>query len=361
MERKPKGTLTEFILKEWLLFSSLAGLILTSLYVKNFPVYSLNEFQILFILFSLFVTVKGLEISGIISQISQIVQKKRAVPLKLVIATFFLSMFITNDVSLIVMVPLTISLEIKHKDLIVILETIAANAGSALTPFGNPQNLFIYWFYNLNPITFILSIAPFSLFFLGLLVIFSSLIRLNTFPKNKYIPEKFNKKNTYMFLCLFIIVLLTVLHILPVYINALVVFCAFFFNKKSFKIDYPLLLTFFCFFGFANNVKSILASSITHSSHIFLFSAIASQIMSNVPVALLFAKFTTKWKALLWGTNVGGFGSLFGSLANLIAYKIYINQEKIKNPGKFLLKFHVIEYIAFFLGIMLYFIFKSMI
>ncbi|WP_038054843.1 SLC13 family permease [Thermodesulfobacterium hydrogeniphilum] len=359
MKKETESTLIGFILKEWLLISSLIGLILTSIYVKRLPVYSLSEFQILFILFSLFITIKGLELSGIISQVSQIIQKRKAIPLKLITATFFLSIFITNDVALIVIVPLTLSLEIKHKDIIVIFETLAANAGSALTPFGNPQNLFIYWFYNLDPVVFVTAIAPFSLFFLLFLIVFSFFIKTdNNYTKKLNIEKNLNKKSVYVYIFLFIIVLLTVLHILPVSTNILIIIYALLFNRKSLKIDYALLFTFFCFFGFAENVKFLLSSEIIHSTHIFLFSALASQIMSNVPVALLFAKFTTNWKALLWGTNVGGFGSLFGSLANLIVYKIYVAQNDTKNSGIFLLKFHVIEYIAFFLGIALYFILK---
>ena len=103
-------------------------------------------------------------------------------------------------------------------------------------------------------------------------------------------------------------------------------------------------------------MKHILASSLENAGHIFIFSALSSQIISNVPAALLISKFTTQWEALLWGTNVGGFGSLVGSLANLIAYKFYISQENTNNQvASFTIKFVILGYIAFFIGIGLYF------
>ncbi len=122
------------------------------------------------------------------------------------------------------------------------------------------------------------------------------------------------------------------------------------------SVDYALLLSFLFFFGIAENLKIILAAEMNHSGHIFLFSALVSQVMSNVPAALLFAKFTSNWQALLWGVNTGGFGSLFGSLANLIAYKFYITHGGKNNSAGFTLKFIAMGYAAFFISIGLYFI-----
>ena len=102
-------------------------------------------------------------------------------------------------------------------------------------------------------------------------------------------------------------------------------------------------------------MKSIFAANLENAGHIFIFSALASQVISNVPATLLFAKFTTQWKALLWGANVGGFGSLVGSLANLIAYRLYTSHKDTHNPAAFTTKFIIIGYLAFFIGIGLYF------
>jgi len=133
----------------------------------------------------------------------------------------------------------------------------------------------------------------------------------------------------------------------------MVIIFALLFDRKALRVDYALLFSFFFLFGLAGNMKVLLASEISHSGHIFLFSALVSQVMSNVPATLLFAKFTTNWKALLWGANAGGFGSLFGSLANL--NKIYVTHECTNNTAMFTAKFLIIGYAAFFLSIGLYF------
>jgi len=133
-----------------------------------------------------------------------------------------------------------------------------------------------------------------------------------------------------------------------------VIIFALIFDRKVLRIDYALLLSFFFFFGIADNLKLILASELSHSGHIFLFSALASQVMSNVPATLLFAKFTSNWQALLWGVNAGGFGSLFGSLANLIAYKIYITHEGRNSVAGFTAKFLILGYLSLFVSMGLY-------
>ena len=350
---KAQITFIDFVLKEWLVIASCAGFALTTVYTKHLPVYSVNEIEVLFILFVLFVVVNGLQQSGLILRVAQSIEKGRAIPLKLVLATFFLSMLVTNDIALIVIVPLTLSLNINRKDILVILEALAANSGSALTPTGNPQNLYIYWFYGVPLDTFMKTIAPFSLLFLGIIIISSILIRIRN-NLHKYQVQKINKK-AYLYGVLLIVVLLTVFRIFPVLSGFVVILFALVFDRKALRIDYSLLLSFLFFFGIADNLKTILSSEVSHSGHIFLFSALASQIMSNVPATLLFVKFTSNWQALLWGSNAGGFGSLFGSLANLIAYKLYVTHEASENLSIFTAKFHLIGYIALFISIGLYF------
>ncbi len=352
---KSQSLLIDFVLKEWLLIASGVGLLLTSIYAKNIPAYSIQEFQVLFILFALFVAVNGLQRSGLILKLSQSIEQGKAIPLKLAATTFFLSMVVTNDVALIAIVPLTLALNIKRKDILVIFEALAANAGSALTPFGNPQNLYIYWFYGLHPTEFVATIAPFSIAFLFVLAVSALFIKTNN-ELHITLEIKPRGRFTYIYGILLFIVLLAVLHILPILAGLLVIIFALLFDRKTLRVDYPLLLSFFFFFGLAENLRTLLVSEIHHSGHIFMFSALASQIMSNVPATLLFAKFTPNWEALLWGTNVGGFGSLFGSFANLIAYKIYVTHEGTNNTALFTGKFLIIGYTAFFMSIALYFV-----
>ncbi len=351
---KAQVTFIDFILKEWLVIASGAGLVLTALYVKHFPSYSVQEIQVLFILFVLFIAVNGLQKSGFISKVAQSIEKGKTIPLKLVVTTFFLSMLVTNDVALIVIVPLTLSLSVNRKDVLVVLEALAANSGSALTPVGNPQNLFIYWFYGVRPDTFIKTIAPFSLIFFCFLIASSLFVKTINVLEEKLV-QRINKK-AYVYGMLLFIVLLTVFHVLPVLTGIVVILFALIFDRNTLRVDYALLFTFLFFFGIADNLKIILASEISHSGHIFLFTALASQVMSNVPATLLFAKFTSNWQALLWGANAGGFGSLFGSLANLIAYRIYVTHEGINNTALFTGKFLLMGYVALFISMGFYFI-----
>ena len=345
----------DFILREWLLFASFAGLLTTSIYLKRVPPYSKDEFEVLFILAVLFVIVKGLETSGFLAWISGRLQKGRLLSLKLVMATFLLSMVVTNDVSLVVIVPITLLMDIPQKGILVILEALAANAGSALTPFGNPQNLFIYWHYQVAPWEFVKEIAPLSLLFLVLLAVaVLCFVKMEEESNAQTAGTVAVEKGAFLYGAFLVVMVLAVLHLISIWIGVAVLAYTLLFDRRSLKIDYLLLLTFVCFFGLAENFKVLLSSNINHPQNIFLFSALVSQVISNVPAALLFANFTVKWKALLWGTNVGGFGSLVGSLANLIAYKLYVSNGEGGDMGDFTLMFLVFGYVSFFIGVGLY-------
>lgn len=358
---KARKALLDVALKEWLLVVSCASMVLTSIYARHLPAYSIREVEVLFLLFALFVAIHGLQRSGLISEVSQIIQKGRAIPLKLVATTFFLSMLVTNDVALIVIVPLTLSLDIHRKDLLVILEALAANAGSALTPLGNPQNLYIYWSYELPPIEFVATILPFSLFFLVILSASAVFISANVKQRSQAPAERWVVKRSLawaygMFL---VLILLIVIHALPLFLGVIAAVSVLLFDRKALHIDYALLLTFLFLFGVADNMQLVLESEIAHHGHVFLFSALLSQFIGNVPTALLFANFTANWEALLWGTNTGGFGSLFGSLANLIAYKLYVSHERARH-ATFTITFLILGYVAFALSVGLYFMLNGM-
>ena len=348
-----KRLFLDFIIKEWLLFASAIGFLITSVFFKNIPEISSAELEVILIITVLFITVKGIENSGLIISLARRLEAGKFVGVKLITATFFLSMLITNDVSLIVIVPLTLILENKRKDVLIILEALSANAGSALTPIGNPQNLFIYWFYGITPTNFISAIWVFSFSFLIILILLS--IFLGT---NKVIPANEAKgvdKHGKFYVLFFFLILTVVLRILPLWVVAFVPLYSLVWDRRSLKIDYGLIFTFLFFFLLAGNLKLLFDSSLENSGHVFILSAFISQMISNVPTALLLAKFTDKWQALLWGTNVGGFGNIIGSLANLIAYKFYISAKGEKNILSFTFKFLALGYAFFFVGVLLYF------
>ena len=352
-EWREKYDFIDFLLREWLLVTSGVGLALTSLLTRRLPRFSGDEWSVLLILFALFVTVKGLQESGLIAHVARWIERGRAIPLKLVLGTFFLAMLVTNDVALVVMVPLTLSLRIKRKDIIVILEALAANAGSALTPFGNPQNLYLYWHYQVPPVTFITTIAPFSLTFLVLLAGVAWAVKPGSEGTSKTSLPAMHPR-AWGFGGLFLILVLAILHVLPLWVVGVVMLAAVVLDRNAWRVDYAILVTFFFFFGITDNLKQVLTAELQHAGHVFLLSALTSQFISNVPTALLFAEFTSRWQALLWGVNAGGFGSLVASLANLIAYKFYLADSQTEAPLAFTMKFLGMGLAALGIAVLLY-------
>jgi len=329
-----------------------AGLLITSLVLWRMPSYSKSDFGILYILFVLFIITTGLRVHNVLGKIAQRIEKGRFIAIKLLLVTFLFSMLVTNDVALLTIAPLTVLLNVPKKEWLIIMEALAANAGSALSPFGNPQNLYIYWHYNIPFSDFITTIAPFSIAFLALLLIGVLAIRAAGHPPETQEKKPFSS-SSYFYIAALVIFALAILRALPLAIGGLVILFALIKDRASLRVDYALLLTFGCFFGFTDNLQVIFGALLTHPQHVFLLSAFLSQIISNVPTALLLADFTPHWQSLLWGVSVGGFGSLVGSLANLIAYRIYIRSEREKSRS-FIMKFHIASYSAFFIGILLY-------
>ncbi len=340
------------VIREWLLLLTILGWSITSLSLWRFPHYSATDFKVIYTLFVFLVTIKGLESSGMLSGIAARLDRGRHLTPKLVIITGLLSMFITNDVALLTMVPLTLALDMDAKT--IILETLVANGASALTPFGNPQNIFIYYHYHLHPLAFMKTIAPFALisFLLILLASFWREGRAPSQPLQK-VKNPYPGKKGSLYLAFFLAFILAVLKLLPLSVGIIPLFYALFFDRECLHIDYLLLVTFLGFFGFTDNLMHILHFNLTSTTQVFVYSSLGSQIMSNAPSTLFFADFTNNWHALLWGVSVGGFGNLMGSLASLISYRFY--KAHTTNQRDFLAKFHLYGYLAFFAGWVLYF------
>lgn len=338
---------------EWLLGLSALGLLVTSLALGRVPSYTASDFQVLYILLVLFVITTGLRQHNALAYVAGRLEQGRFLAAKLVLATFFFSMLVTNDVALLSVVPLTVLLHVERKAWLVVLETLAANAGSALSPFGNPQNLFLYWFYDVPLGRFVTTIAPFSAVFLVLLLGGAFLVRVGNTPPTAARPVPRLHGAAYVYLGALGGFALAIVHVLPLSVGGVVLLYALLADRRSLRVDYALLATFACFFGFTDNLRVLLAGVLARPQHVFLLSALLSQGISNVPAALLVADFTPHWQALLWGVSVGGFGSLVGSLANLIAYRIYTRQAGGESR-RFLLQFHLASYAAFFVGAALY-------
>lgn len=327
---------------------------------KNYISYI--DFRVLALLFCLMAVVRGFSSIGVFTRLGTMllthVHSLRMLSALFIFLCFFFSMLITNDVALITFVPFTIlvlSMAEQKKFLIpvIVLETIAANLGSMLTPLGNPQNLYLYTISGLSIGTFVRIMLPYSFVSAILLLIFilflpkdtvSTVTAANTANSTNTVTAsnitcesvKVCKNPRILFafyLILFLLCLLTVLHILPYQILFFLVLTGFLLlDYRVLKdVDYFLLLTFLCFFIFIGNMKQI---SLVHEliskllvHHEVLMGIGASQIISNVPAAILLSGFTDDYSALLIGVNLGGLGTLIASLASLISFKFYTNSN----------------------------------
>ena len=289
----------------------------------------------------------------------------------LVFGVFFTSMFVTNDVSLIIFVPLTILLfragGKEHYILPVItMENIAAIRGSLLMPFGSPQNLFFFEQSGMSAASFIVMMAPLCVMSGVLLVLFllvlyrknpKEVIEMNTDEicgewEKKYRPRRIG------YMILFVLILWTIVSrtkFWPFAIVIVIITIAILNIKLFFKVDYVLLVTFLCFFIFsssiANNpgISSFLTKAVAGNEYFGII--LLSQAISNVPATIVLYPFAENLKALLYGADTAGLCSLIGSLASIINYRIYV-REYPENGKKFLLTFTIISWIFFLIVVL---------
>lgn len=343
--------------KDTVLTVSLCLALVSSFFVPISAKYvSYIDFRVLSLLLSLMLSVAGLRFSGVFSALSGklllYVKNTRTLSLLFVLLSFFSSMAITNDVALITFVPfaLLILTEIKKGNLyipVLVLMTVAANLGSMLTPLGNPQNLYLYSLSGMEMGAFLRLMAPPVALSLLLLCLTCLFIK----PEKITSPEKataFSKKDTAFFLFLFALSLLSVFHVLHFGISLLVtILCVFFYRRHLLlEADYALLFTFIFFFIFVGNIKEIPAISaflslLTKGRELGV-SVLLSQVISNVPCAMLLSGFTDNYPALLLGVNLGGLGTLIASMASLISFKQYGGTIGAKK-GKYLLVFTLVN------------------
>ena len=274
----------------------------------------------------------------------------RGLAVTLVLLPFFSAMLVTNDVALLTFVPFTLllleTLDCREAAIpLLVLQTIAANLGSMATPVGNPQNLFLYAAYSLSAGEFFSVMLPLTAISLVCLAAAS----LPVLPKELAVPELApavirNAKRLALYGILFLLCLLTVFRVLPYGILTVLVLAAVAaVEPKLLKtLDYGLLATFVCFFIVSGNlgrveaVRAFLQALLERST--LLTATLTSQVISNVPAAVLLSGFTDNWRPLLEGVNIGGLGTPVASLASLITLKLYLRWPGAK-PGRYLAVF----------------------
>ena len=357
---KKKSSFIEFLKKECVLVIAVTLAILSSFI--SIPKLSYIDFKVLILLFNLMVVVAAFKELKVLDSIAIGLLKKcntyTSISLALVFITFISSMIVTNDVALITFVPLSIVI-VRKANInvlkIVVFQTLAANLGSSFTPMGNPQNLFIYSFYNLSPIDFFkitLPIVVLAVLFLVLLVFKDKKMNLSLDLEDVKID---NKRDVYLFGGLFLIILLSVFHVIDYKVTFLItIVMVLILNKKLFsQVDYSLLITFIGFFIFVGNistmdvVKNFMEGILNSPKSTFLASVLSSQVISNVPATMLLSGFTNHFKELLLGVNIGGMGTLIASLASVISYKIYTSEFGNDNYMKSFTFYNILGLIIF--------------
>ena len=274
---------------------------------------------------------------GIVKRFSSL----RSASVALIVITFIGSMLIANDMALLTFLPLgylvlTETHKERHMAFVFIMQNIAANLGGMLTPFGNPQNLYLYSFYNIPTAEFTAIMAmPFlaavAMILLSCLVLPREPLSL-TYRDEIHLPAN----RTAGYLVLFALSIVIVFRFIPYWIGLIFIPAVLFFADRDAlkKVDYPLLGTFCAFFVFAGNMSRIPAVRALFEGllekNTLLFSALSCQVISNVPSAILLSQFTDNYRELLWGVNIGGAGTLIASLASLITFREYVKH----NPGK---------------------------
>lgn len=283
-----------------------------------------------------------------------------------VFSVFFSSMFVTNDVSLIIFVPLTIILfraggKEQYTVPVLVLENIAAVRGSLLTPFGSPQNLFLFSQSGISAPSFMLMMLP---LWLASAILLSSFLlfmyRKDLQQKIQINQEEFSqgwqqerKKYRILYIILFILVIVTIVSRTKFWwaVTVFVALALIIFDIKILvRTDYVLLLTFLCFFIFSSSISANPAISQFLKKHVagneYWWSILLSQLVSNVPASIILWPFTSNLKALLYGLDSAGLCSIIGSLASVINYRLYSREY----PGRalYFMKWFQIISLAFF-------------
>ncbi len=313
------------------------------------------NFHVLVSLFSLMIAIKALEELKVLDKFAITILNKshssRKVSFILIVLCFVSSMFVTNDVALLTFVPLTVIISQKTGMPVsktIILQTIAANIGSSLTPMGNPQNLFLFSHYGIKPFDFfavVLFIAA-----VGIVLLFIFTMRL---PKNELNVELpsitiVNRYKAWIWGIVLAVIIASIFGFISQSISFLMtIIAAVILNRNLLvKIDYLLLITFISFFVFIGNlsntevIQAIASKGLQDSTSVFFSSIILSQFVSNVPAAIFLANFTAEWQPLLLGVNIGGLGTIIASLASVISYKIFIQAKPLESKT-YLLTFSI--------------------
>ena len=337
----------DFIKKNAVMVIALLAAVITSVIIPPDAQYiSYFDFKTLACLFCVLAVVCALKniyfFYMLARKIVRLFKNAKMAVLALVYITFIGSMLIANDMALLTFLPLgyfvlsTTGKE-KYMAFTFIMQNIAANLGGMLTPFGNPQNLYLYSYFDIPNLEFMGIMAP-SFVLSVILITACCLLFVKSEPLElDDLRIVLNPWKTLLYMLLFALSIVIVFRGIPYWIGLVVIpVVLLFVDRKALRsVDYPLLLTFVFFFVFAGNMARIEVVRMFFSSLLdrstLRFSILSCQVISNVPSAILLSQFTHNYADLLVGVNIGGVGTLISSLASLITFREYVKHNPCRS------------------------------
>lgn len=345
-EHKVFSCISIFVKKNVVMCIALLAAIITSFIIpidaQYIDYFDYKTLTCLFCVLAVVCALKNIKFFYILARkVVQLFKNARMSVLALVYITFIGSMLIANDMALLTFLPLGYFVLIttkkeKYMAFTFIMQNIAANLGGMLTPFGNPQNLYLYSKFNIPNLEFMKIMAlPFALSIMLITLCCVVFVK----PESLSLSDekvRLDPKRVTLYLALFTLSIVIVFRGIPYWIGLIIIPPVIFFaDKKALKmVDYGLLFTFVFFFVFAGNmariegVRSLFSSLLEKNT--LIMSVISCQFISNVPSAILLSQFTNNYADLLVGVNIGGVGTLIASLASLITFREYVKN----NPGR---------------------------
>lgn len=348
-----------FIKKNIVMVIALCLAIITAFIVppdKNYLGYfDFKTLSCLFTTLAVICALKNIKFFYIIARkIVSVFKTTKICVLVLVYITFLGSMLLANDMALLTFLPLGFFVlsstgKEKYMPFTFIMQNIAANLGGMLTPFGNPQNLYLYSRFSINTGEFMGIMLPSFVLSVTLITICClAFVKSESLTINNE-SVKLPIARTVIYLLLFALSIIVIFRLIP-YLVALIVvpLVILFMDRRALlKVDYPLLLTFVFFFIFSGNMARIGAVQSFFSwlleKSTLIFSTLSCQVISNVPSAILLSQFTNDYRNLLIGVNIGGVGTLISSLASLITLREYLNHNP-KGAKKYIIMFTLFNF-----------------
>ncbi len=349
-----KTSVIKFIKRNPVMLIALVAALITAIFVPPDAQYlSYFDYRTLTCLFCTLAVICALKhinfFYALAHKIVEIFHTARIAVLALCYITFIGSMLIANDMALITFLPLGYIVlastgKEKHMAFTFVMQNIAANLGGMLTPFGNPQNLYLYSKFEIPTGEFISIMLPPFLLSITLLTLSCFLFVPADPIRIEDEKVKLSPARTTVYLLLFAFSILIVFRAIPYLFGLILIPLALLFldRKALWEVDYGLLFTFVCFFVFAGNmarmdgVRNLLSTLLEGNT--LIASVLSCQVISNVPSAILLSQFTENYRALLLGVNIGGVGTLISSLASLITFRRFRKYQP-ENTGKYLLTF----------------------